>query len=88
MRSRSVKWQAAQQAEEAEAKRKQAEVEARSDPDLPPASEPVAASSEAFHVATFEKLIDILRSVETKPASVFGSAKISSNDIEQITACN
>jgi hypothetical protein len=44
------------------------------------------ASSEAFHVAMFEKAIDMLRSVETKPASVFGSAKISPNDIEQITA--
>jgi hypothetical protein len=50
------------------------------------ASEPVFASSEAFHVATFEKAIDMLRSVETKPASMFGSAKISPNDIEQITA--
>jgi hypothetical protein len=85
-----VKWEAAQQAEEAEAKRKQAEVEAildrGPDPDLAPASEPVVASSEAFHVATFEKAIDMLRSVETKPASMFGSAKISPNDIEQITA--
>ena len=85
-----VKWEAAQQAEEAEAERKQAEVEAildrGPDPDLPPASEPGVASSEAFHVATFEKAIDMLRSVETKPASMFGSAKISPNDIEQITA--
>ena len=85
-----VKWEAAQQAEEAEAERKQAEVEAildrGPDPDLPPESEPVVASSEAFHVATFEKAIDMLRSVETKPASMFGSAKISPNDIEQITA--
>jgi hypothetical protein len=85
-----VKWEAAQQAEQAEAERKQAEVEAildrGPDPDLPPASEPVAASSEAFHVATFEKAIDMLRSVDTKPASMFGSAKISPNDIEQITA--
>ena len=80
-------WEAAQQAEEAEAERKQAEVEAildrGPDPDLPPASEP---PSEAFHVATFEKAIDMLRSVETKPASMFGSAEISPNDIEQITA--
>jgi hypothetical protein len=44
------------------------------------------ASSEAFHVATFEKAIGMLRSVETKPASMFGSAKISPNDIEQVTA--
>jgi Protein of unknown function (DUF3102) len=83
-------WEAAQQAEEAEAERKQAEVEAildrGPDPNLPPASETVVASSEAFHVATFEKAIDMLRSVETKPASMFGSAKISPNDIEQITA--
>ena len=42
--------------------------------------------SEAFHVAMFEKAIDMLRSEETKPASMFGSAKISPNDIEQITA--
>ena len=55
------------------------------DPDLPPPSEPVVASSEAFHVVTFEKAIGMLRSVETKPASMFGSAKISPNDIEQIT---
>ena len=41
--------------------------------------------SEAFHVAMFEKAIDMLRSEETKPASMFGSAKISPNDIEQIT---
>ena len=34
----------------------------------------------------FEKAIDMLRSEETKPASMFGSAKISPNDIEQITA--
>ena len=44
------------------------------------------ASSEAFHVVTFENAIGMLRSVETKPASMFGSAKISLNDIEQITA--
>jgi hypothetical protein len=44
------------------------------------------ASSEAFHVVTFEKAIGMLRSVETKPASLFGSAKISPNDIEQVTA--
>ena len=85
-----VKWEAAQQAEEAEAEREQAEVEAildgGPDPGLPPALEPVVASSEAFHVAMFEKAIDMLRSVETKPASMFGSAKISPNDIEQITA--
>jgi hypothetical protein len=83
-------WEAAQQAEEAKAEREQAELEAildgGPDPDLPPASEPVVASSEAFHVAMFEKAIDMLRSVETKPASMFGSAKISPNDIEQITA--
>ena len=78
-------WEAAQQAEGAKAEREQAEVEAildgGPDPDLPPASEPVVASSEAFHVAMFEKAIDMLRSVETKPASMFGSAKISPNDI-------
>ena len=34
----------------------------------------------------FEKAIDMLRSEETKPASMFGSAEISPNDIEQITA--
>jgi hypothetical protein len=83
-------WEAAQQAEEAEAEREQAEVEAildgGPDPGLPPAPEPVVASSEAFHVAMFEKAIDMLRSVETKPASMFGSANISPNDIEQITA--
>jgi hypothetical protein len=86
-------WEAAreatQQAQQTEAERELAEVEAildgGPDPDLPPASEPVAASSEAFHVATFEKAIGMLRSVETKPASMFGSAKISPNDIEQIT---
>ena len=38
--------------------------------------------SEAFHIAMFEKAIDMLRSEETKPASMFGSP----NDIEQITA--
>ena len=82
-------WEAAQQAEEAEAEQKQTEVEAildrGPDPDLPPPSEPVVASSE-FHVVTFEKAIGMLRSVETKPASMFCSAKISPNDIEQITA--
>jgi hypothetical protein len=85
-----VKCEAAQQAEEAEAKRQQAEVEAildrGPDPDLPPQSEPVVASSEAFHVPTLEKAIDMLRSVMTKPASMFGSAKVSPDDIDQITA--
>jgi hypothetical protein len=85
-----VKWEAAQHAEEAKAEREQAEVEAildgGPDPDLPPPSEPVVGSSETFHVATFEKAIGMLRSVETKPASMFGSAKISLNDIEQVTA--
>jgi hypothetical protein len=85
-----VKWEAAQQAEEAEAEREQAEVEAILDrgpnSDLSSPSEPVMASSEAFHVTTFEKAIGMLRSVETKPASMFGSAKISPNDIEQVTA--
>ena len=85
-----VKWEAAQKAEEAEAERERGEVEAildgGPDPDLPPPSEPVVASSEAFHVATFEKAIGMLRWVETKPASLFGSANISPNDLEQITA--
>jgi hypothetical protein len=81
---------AARQAQEAKAERERAEAETildgGPDPDLPPASEPIVASSEAFHVVTFEKAIGMLRSVETKPASMFGSAKISPNDIEQITA--
>jgi hypothetical protein len=85
-----VKWEAAQQAEEAEAERKKAEAEAfldrGPDPDLPPPSEPVVASSETFHVVTFEKAIGMLRSIMTKPLSTFASAKISPNDIEQITA--
>jgi hypothetical protein len=85
-----VKWEAAQQAEEAEAEREQAEVEAildgGPDPDLPPPSEPVVAASETFHVATLERAVDALRSVMTKPLSTFASAKISPNDIEQITA--
>jgi hypothetical protein len=85
-----VKWEAAKKAEEAEAEREQAEAETildrGPDPDLARPSEPVVASSEAFHVATFEKAIGMLRSVETKPASMFGSAKIPPNDIEQITA--
>jgi len=81
---------AARQAHEAKAERERVEAEAildgGPDPALPPASEPVEASSEAVHVATFEKAIDMLRSVETKPASMFGSAKTSPNDIEQTTA--
>ena len=81
---------AARQANEAKAERERVEAEAildgGPDPALPPASEPVEASSEAVHVATFEKAIDMLRSVETKPASMFGSAKTSPNDIEQTTA--
>ena len=60
-----------------EAVRKQAEVilDRGPDPELPPPSEPVAASSEAFHVVTFEKAIGILRSVETKPASMHSWAE-------------
>ena len=85
-----VKWEAAQQAEEAEAERERTEVEAildgGPDTDLPPASEPVVASSETFHVATLERTIEALRSIMTKPLSTFRSAKISPNDIEQVTA--
>ena len=85
-----VKWEAAQQAEEAEAERERTEVEAildgGPDTDLPPASEPVVASSETFHVATLERTIEARRSIMTKPLSTFGSAKISPNDIEQVTA--
>jgi Protein of unknown function (DUF3102) len=85
-----VKSEAAQQAEEAEAEREQAEVESildgGPDPDLPPASEPVLASSETFHVATLERAIEALRSIMTKPLSTFASAKISPSDIEQVTA--
>jgi hypothetical protein len=60
-----------------EAERKQAEVilDRGPDPELPPPSEPVAASSEAFHVVTFEKAIGMLRSVETKPASMHSRAE-------------
>jgi hypothetical protein len=85
-----VKCEAAQQAEEVEAEREKAEVEAildgGPDPDLPPPPEPVVASSEGYHVPTLEKAIDMLRSVMTKPLSTFGSAKVSPDDIEQITA--
>jgi hypothetical protein len=85
-----VEREAAQQAEEAEAEREQAEVEAildrGPDPDLPPPPELVVAASEGFYVPTLEKAIDMLRSVMTKPLSTFGSAKVSPDDIEQITA--
>jgi Protein of unknown function (DUF3102) len=81
---------AAWEAEQAEAERERAEAEAildgGTDPDLPPTPEPAVASPEAFHTATFEKAIDSLRSVMTKPLSTFTSVKISPSDIEQITA--
>jgi hypothetical protein len=44
------------------------------------------AASERFHVAMLERSVDALRSVMTKPLSTFALAKISVNDIEQITA--
>jgi hypothetical protein len=54
------------------------------DPDLPPASEAVLASSETFHVATFEKAIGMLRSVETKPLRTFATANVSRDVLRQI----
>jgi hypothetical protein len=86
--------EAALKARRAEAERAEAEAKAifdgildgGPDPGLPPAPEPVARSSEAFHVATFEKAIEMLRSVMTKPLSTFASAKTSPDDIEQIAA--
>jgi DUF3102 family protein len=77
-----AKW-AASKAEEAEA---EAILDGGPDPDLPPTAEPIAASSEMFHLAMFEKAIDMLRSVLTKPLHTFASAKISADDIEQVTA--
>jgi hypothetical protein len=53
------------------------------DPGLPPLAAPVAASSETFHVATLERLAEPLRSIMTKPPSMFTSAKLSPNDLEQ-----
>jgi hypothetical protein len=84
--ARRAEWEAQQ----AEAERERAEAEAildgGPDPGLPQAPEPIEASSEAFHVTTFENAIDRLRSVMTKPLSTFASVKISPSDIEQITA--
>jgi hypothetical protein len=77
-----AKW-AASKAEEAEA---EAILDGGPDPDLPPTAGPIAASSEMFHLAMFEKAIDMLRSVLTKPLHTFASAKISADDIEQVTA--
>jgi hypothetical protein len=76
-----VKREGAWEAEQAEAI-----LDDGPDADLPLASEPVVASSEAFHVTTFERAIEMLRSVMTKSLSTFASANISSSDIEQITA--
>ena len=71
--ARRAEWEAQQ----AEAERERAEAEAILDggpyPGLPQAPEPIEASSEAFHVTTFENAIDRLRSVMTKPLSTFAS---------------
>jgi hypothetical protein len=81
---------AALQAKAAKVEQERAEAEAildgGLDPDLPPPPEPVAASSETFHVETLERSVGMLRSVMTKPLSTFASAKLSPSDIEQITA--
>ena len=81
---------AAWEAERAKDEQERAEVDAildgGPDPDLPPTPEPVAASSEAFHVTTFETAIDRLRSVMTKPLSTFAAVKVSPSDIERLAA--
>jgi hypothetical protein len=85
-----AEWEAVRQAELAKDKQKWDEVDRilddGPDPELPPPPEPVAASSETFHVATLERAVGMLRSVMTKPLSTFASANLSPNDIEQITA--
>jgi hypothetical protein len=80
---REAAWEA-QQAKERAAL--EAILDGGPDPDLPPPPEPVAASSETFHVATLERSVDMLRSVMTKPLSPFASAKLSPSDIKQVAA--
>src|SRR5262249_36941625 len=85
-----VNWEEVQQAKVAKVEQERAEAEAildgGPDPDLPPLPEPAAASSETFHVATLERLAEPLRSIMTKPPSMFTSAKLSPNDLEQFAA--
>jgi hypothetical protein len=85
---REAAAKAAAEAKAAEAERERAEAEAildgGVDPELPQTPEPVTASPEAFHTATFEKAIDSLRSVSTKPLSTFASIKSPPINIGQV----
>ena len=85
-----AEWEAVRQAELAKDKQVWDEVDGildgGIDPELPPQPEPVAPSSEAFPVTTFEKAIAMLRSVETKPLATFAATRVSLDDIGQIIA--
>jgi hypothetical protein len=83
LEAKRAAWKAAEAEAEAEA---EAILDGGPDAELPPTAEPVAASSEMFHLAMFEKAIDMLRAVMTKPLSTFAPAKISTDDIEQVAA--
>jgi hypothetical protein len=56
------------------------------DPAVPPTAEPVAASSEQFHVATFEKAVEMLKTAMTKPLATFATARASPDDLDQVAS--
>jgi hypothetical protein len=84
---REAAAEARAKSEAAKAERERAEAEAildgGVDPELPPTPEPAAASPEAFHASTFEKAVEMLRSVMTKPLNTFAGAKVSRADLDQ-----
>jgi hypothetical protein len=50
----------------------------------PTAAEPAATAD--FHVSTFEKAIEMLKSVMTKPLDAFAAVNVSPDTIEQIAS--
>jgi hypothetical protein len=67
--------------EEAEA---EAILDGGPDPGRPPTPEPIVASSERFHLSTFENAIVTLKTIMTKPLDTFTAAKVSLDDVDQV----
>jgi hypothetical protein len=84
--ARKRKRQQKAAADQAVTERAQAEAdcEAERDPNLPPATEPTTASSASNHIGTFEKAVQMLTTLTSKPLATFGVAKVSPDDLDRI----
>ena len=52
--------------------------------EVPPTPEPIPASSKSFHVSTFEKSVQRLKTIMTKPLASFAAADVPPDDIDQV----